>query len=94
LVRKLIGQLLIEKNLLSPQELQNGLALQRERREKIGRILLDLGYLAERDLMAVLSEQHKAPLISATDLPATPLEVERLSSKFLKQFNVLPLDLK
>ena len=84
----------MEKNLLSPQELQNGLALQRERREKIGRILLDLGYLAEKDLMAVLSEQHKAPLISATDLPVTPLEVERLSSKFLKQFNVLPLDLK
>ena len=94
MVRKLIGQLLIEKNLLSPQELQNGLALQRERREKIGRILLDLGYLAEKDLMSVLSEQHKAPLLSVADFPVTPLEVERLSSKFLKQFNVLPLDLK
>jgi len=94
LVRKLIGQLLIEKNLLSPQELQNGLALQRERREKIGRILLDLGYLAEKDLMTVLSEQHKAPLISVSELPVAPLEVEKLSSKFLKQFNVLPLDLK
>jgi general secretion pathway protein E len=94
LVRKLIGQLLIAKNLLSPQELQNGLALQRERREKIGRILLDLGYLAEKDLMTVLSEQHKAPLISVSELPVAPLEVEKLSSKFLKQFNVLPLDLK
>ena len=94
MVRKLIGQLLIEKNLLSPQELQNGLALQRERREKIGRILLDLGYLAEKDLMTVLSEQHKAPLISVSELPVAPLEVEKLSSKFLKQFNVLPLDLK
>ena len=94
MVRKLIGQLLIAKNLLSPQELQNGLALQRERREKIGRILLDLGYLAEKDLMTVLSEQHKAPLISVSELPVAPLEVEKLSSKFLKQFNVLPLDLK
>ena len=94
MVRKLIGQLLIEKNLLSPQELQNGLALQRERREKLGRILLDLGYLAEKDLMTVLSEQHKAPFISVSDFPVAPLEVERLSSKFLKQFNVLPLDLK
>ena len=94
MARKLIGQLLIEKNLLSPQELQNGLALQRERREKIGRILLDLGYLAEKDLMAALSEQHKAPLVAASELPVTPLEVERLSSKFLRQFNVLPLDLK
>ena len=94
MVRKLIGQLLVEKNLLSPQELQNGLALQRERREKIGRIPLDLGYLAEKDLMTVLSDQHQTPLIAAAEFPTTPLEVEKLSGKFLRQFNVLPLDLK
>ena len=55
MARKLIGQLLLEHNLISPSDLQNGLALQRERKDKIGRILIDLGYLAERDLMATLS---------------------------------------
>jgi general secretion pathway protein E len=92
--RKLIGQLLLQRNLIAPAELQNALALQRERKDKIGRILLDLGYLAERDLMAVLSEQHNASLILADEFPAVPLELERLSYKFLKQFKVLPLDLK
>jgi len=58
LVRKLIGQLLVERNLISLQELQSALALQRERKEKLGRILLDLGYLAERDLNAAISDQH------------------------------------
>lgn len=94
MVRKLIGQLLIERKLLSAQELQNGLALQRERREKIGRILLDLGYLSEKDLMNVLSAQHRVPLISPGDFPATPLDVEKLSPKFLRQFHVLPLELR
>ena len=94
MVRKLIGQLLVERNLLSPQELQNGLALQRERREKIGRILLDLGYLSEKDLMNVLSAQHQIPLISRSEFPTTALDVEKLSPKFLHQFHVLPLDLK
>jgi general secretion pathway protein E len=92
--RKLIGQLLVQRNLIAPAELQNALALQRERKDKIGRILLDLGYLAERDLMAVLSEQHNASLILADEFPAAPLELERISYKFLKQFKVLPLDLK
>jgi general secretion pathway protein E len=91
---KLIGQLLLQRALITPAELQNALALQRERRDKIGRILLDLGYLAERDLMAVLSEQHNTPLILADEFPAVPLELEELSYKFLKQFKVLPLDLK
>ena len=71
MARKLIGQLLVERNLISPAELLSALALQRERKDKIGRILLDLGYLAERDLLAVLSEQHTAPLILAEQFPKT-----------------------
>ncbi len=84
----------MERNLITAAELQSGLALQRERKDKLGRVLLDLGYLAERDLTAVLSEQHKAPLILATEFPAVPLDIEKLSYKFLRQFKVLPLDLE
>ncbi|MYC83811.1 MAG: type II secretion system protein GspE [Acidobacteria bacterium] len=90
--RKLIGRILMDRNLISPPELQNGLALQRERRDKIGRILLDLGYLSEQDLLASLSAQHQAELIPAQDFPAVPLMVEKLSPKFLRQFRILPLD--
>ena len=94
MVRKLIGQILVERNLISSQELHNALALQRERNEKIGRILLDLGYLAERDLVQAISDQQQAPLITAAEFPAVPIEVQTLSYKFMKQFKLLPLDLE
>ena len=94
MVRKLIGQILVERNLISFQELHNALALQRERNEKVGRILLDLGYLAERDLIQAIIEQHQAPLITAAEFPAVPIEVQKLSYKFMKQFKLLPLDLE
>ena len=90
--RKLIGRILLDRNLISPPELQNGLALQRERRDRIGRILLDLGYLSEQDLLAALSAQHGTELIPAKDFPAVPLMVDKLSPKFLRQFRILPLD--
>ncbi len=90
--RKLIGQILIDQRLISAPELQNGLVLQLERQDKIGRILLDLGYLSEKDLMAALSAQHRMPLITAKEFPAVPLMVDRLSPKFLRQFKILPLD--
>jgi general secretion pathway protein E len=92
--RQLIGQMLLERNLITPTELQDGLALQRERKDKIGRILVDLGYLAERDLLVTLSDQHRAPLLFAYEYPAVPLDLENLSPKFLKQFKLLPLDLE
>ena len=90
----LIGQLLLDRNLISSTDLQNGLSLQKERRDKIGKILTDLGYLAEKDLMSVLSEQLKVPLIRADEFPDVPLKVDKLSIKFLRQFQVLPLDLE
>ena len=94
MVHKLLGQMLIERKLISAADLQNGLALQRERKDKIGRILVDLGSLAERDLIATLSEQHQAPLLTAEEYPAVSVEIDKLSGKFLKQFKVLPLDLE
>lgn len=90
--RKLIGRILMDRDLISSPELQNGLALQRERGDKIGRILMDLGYLSEKDLLTTLSAQHGAKLIPAEDFPVVPLMVDKLSSKFLRQFSILPLN--
>ena len=52
---------------------RGALALQKERRDKLGRILIDLGYVAERDVIAVLSDQLKIPIF-AGDYPAVPIE--------------------
>jgi general secretion pathway protein E len=93
LPRKLLGQLLLERNLISAADLQNALALQRERHEKIGKILLDLGYLAERDLIAALCDQHQVALLLSADYPVAPLELDKVSGQFLRQFKVLPIDL-
>ena len=52
-----LGQMLRERGLISEDDLKNALALQQERRDKLGRILVDLGYVAERDVLNVVSEQ-------------------------------------
>ena len=45
---KPLGELLLNRGLISDEDLKNALALQQERREKLGRILIDLGYVSER----------------------------------------------
>ncbi len=90
--RKLLGQMLLERNLISLADLQNALSLQRERKDKIGKILLDLGYVAERDLMTVLCAQHQVSMVGSADFPIAPLELEKVSGQFLRQFKVLPMD--
>ena len=86
---KPLGELLLDRGLISDEDLKNALALQHERREKIGRILIDLGYVAERDVVSVLSDQLKVPLFTG-EYPAVPIEAAGLPYRFLRAFRILP----
>jgi general secretion pathway protein E len=88
--RKLLGQMLQERGLLSDEDLKNALALQQERKDKLGRILIDLGYVAERDVLSVLSEQLNVPLFKG-EYPAVPIEATRLPYRFLRAFHTIPV---
>src|SRR3972149_6998555 len=89
--RKRLGEMLLEKNLLQPEELDKALAFQRERPEKLGRILVELGLLSSRDVLATLSEQLQGPLVGARDFPPGAPEVEGIAVRFMRQFHFVPL---
>jgi general secretion pathway protein E len=89
---KKLGEILIERGLLTPEDLERALGIQRERSgEKIGRILIDLGFLAQRDLLQALSEQLGLGVAAMDGPPAVTPETERLSPRFLRQARALPL---
>jgi len=89
---KKLGEILIERGLLTPEDLERALGIQRERSgEKIGRILIDLGFLAQRDLLQALSEQLGLSVAAMDGPPAVTPETERLSPRFLRQARALPL---
>ena len=89
-----LGEMLITRQLLTPDDLSRALELQRERGEKIGKILVDAGFCAARDVIGALSEQLGVPLISIDGAPAVSPELEKLSPRFLRQFRCLPVALR
>ncbi len=86
-----IGELLVQKKMLDPAELDKALAMQASRPEKLGRILSDLGFVAARDVLATLAEQLEMTLVTAADYPTVTPEIEGLSPRFMRQFRFLPL---
>ncbi len=88
-----LGEILIERRLITQEDLDRALELQRERGDKLGKILVDLGFVANRDVLAALSEQLQVPVLTIDGPPAISPETESLSPKFLRQFRCLPVAL-
>ena len=63
-VRKLIGQEFLDRGLVDEEELRTALNLQSESREKIGKLLVDLGYVSEKDCLSVVSDHLGIPSVT------------------------------
>src|ERR1700679_2072644 len=62
-----LGEMLIERRQIQAEDLEKALELQRERGDKLGKILVDMGFIALRDVLAALSEQLGIPLATLED---------------------------
>jgi general secretion pathway protein E len=89
-----LGEILIERKLITPDDLARALEIQRERSgEKLGKIFVDLGFVAMRDVLSALAEQLQVPVLVLEGPPAVSPEIETLSPRFLRQFRCLPVAL-
>jgi general secretion pathway protein E len=89
-----LGEMLIERNKIEPEELVRALELQRERGDKLGKILVDMGLIAQRDVLAALSEQLSVPLVAVDVPPPAAPEIEGLNYRFLRQAKIFPIAIR
>ena len=73
--QKVIGALLLERGLITAQDLEKALAFQRQFKGRIGSVLLRMGALSEDALLPVLAEQLGVTLLRADQLPSNPADV-------------------
>jgi general secretion pathway protein E len=85
--------MLMKRGLLAEDDLERALELQKERGEKLGKVLVDLGFVAQREVLNTLAEQLSVPLVALQDPPASSPETETLSPRFLRQFRCMPIAL-
>ncbi len=88
-----LGEILVERKKIEPDELERALELQKERGDKLGKILVDMGLIAQRDVLAALSEHMGVPLVAIDGPPPSAPEIEKLSHRFLRQSRAFPLSL-
>jgi len=86
-----IGDLLVEAGVISPAQLDAGLAAQRDTGKKLGRVLIELGALSEDDLLKVLSKQLDLPFVGLRQFPFNIELVNRLDESYARRHKAIVL---
>ncbi len=75
---RLLGELLIERQLVSAADVQKALAFQAQFGGRIGSVLVRLGALSEDSLVPVLSDQLDMPMLASDEWPTSGEDVRSL----------------
>ncbi|MDQ1464738.1 MAG: hypothetical protein QOC73_1679, partial [Actinomycetota bacterium] len=79
--RRRLGDVLIERDLITQAQLDEALAMQQQlpgkERKRLGKLIVEMGFLTERQIAEALAELLALELIEGGDL-AVPMEVARL----------------
>lgn len=89
--RKKIGDVLVEANIITPQQLEEALKIQKETNKKLGEILVEKGIISEDELVEVLEFQLGIPHIKLDMYPIDPKAVEKVSETIARRHTVLPV---
>jgi len=90
-----LSERLVERQLISADELDRVMRLQAEQQTPLTRLIVELGFLSEDDLLPVLHDHFGIPIMSLRDVPNTPLPIELPAGigDFLKLAHMVPVKL-
>ncbi len=91
--RKSLGEMLIEENLITAEQLDKALKLQRKQGGKLSDILLSQGLVKAEELAAVLSVQLNVPLIDLKRHKVQPEALRLIPEDMARKHTLVPLDI-
>jgi general secretion pathway protein E len=92
-VKKSLGEMLIEENLITPAQLENALARQRQQGGKLSDILLQQGLVKAEQLAIVLSIHLNLPLIDLKRHTVQPEALRLIPEDMARKHMLIPLDI-
>ena len=88
-----LSERLVERQLISSDELERVMKVQEEQQAPLTRLVVELGFLSEEDLLPVLHDHFDMPVMSLREVPNTPLAIELPSGigDFFKLGRMVPI---
>jgi type IV pilus assembly protein PilB len=87
-----LGEMLLKAGLITQDQLQEALALQKSNGGKLGYNLVRLGYVKEEDITSLLSEQYGVPAIHLEHFEIDEAVLKHIPADVAQKFLVIPIE--
>ena len=88
---KRLGEILLEKGLITPEILEKSFDIQKKTGKRLGEILVEQGFLKENDLLEALSLKLNIPTAKIDSYAIDPSVVEIISRDIAEKHKMIPL---
>ncbi len=89
-VNKKLGEILLEEKRISQEQLDHALLVQKETSQRLGHTLINLNYITEPELLAVLTRQFGIPAIHIDHKNIDPLIIKMIPAHICKRYRLIP----
>lgn len=93
LIKKLkLGDLLVENQVITHEQLQQALAQQQQTEHKLGDLLVSLGFIDETELLLFLSKQLNLPFLELQYYRVKPEVIREIPESLARRHKIIPID--
>jgi len=89
-----LGDILIEKKIITPEELKKAINEQQRTGEILGKVLVKLGLITERKLLEVLAVQQGIPFVDLQEAKISEKVIKDVPAKFARHYKIMPISME
>lgn len=86
-----LGDLLVQKGLITEEHLMRALKEQKVRKTKLGETLISLGYVSEREIVDILTAQLDIEYVELRNMKLDKAAVYLINETVAKKYNLIPI---
>src|SRR5512142_802892 len=86
-----IGELLLKEKRITAEQLQQALSHQKDNGGKLGYNLVQLGFVKDEEITALLSKQYGVPSINLSQFEIDPAIVKLIPAETATKYQIVPL---
>ena len=90
--KELLGQVLVQRGMVTPEQLNKALQVQKEQGGLVGEILTKLGFTSEEDIVQALAIQHDVPYLPLANYEIDSELTKLIPESLARKYDILPVD--